>query len=162
MFPSTLLSLHSKSQIPMCPKAVCSDSNWGPTSLLVIFVSIKSALKRKIIAVLWETDAFHPLWPVGWVSAATRNLSKCTKEQKSRLAFSRSIHSSRNILRYVFWEHHHLFFLLLLWFCLLEICECLWEADWMFVTWTKNTISRAASISFFLHLTSHVFFCIFL
>ena len=41
-------------------------------------------------------------------------------------------------------------FLVRLWFRLLEICECLWEADWMFVTWTKNTISRADSISSFL------------
>ena len=70
-------------------------------SLLLILIS---APRRKIIVFFGETDAFHLFWQVGWVTDATKNLSKCTKEQKGRLNFCRIVlFTERHGMRVVCW-----------------------------------------------------------
>ena len=88
---------------------------------------------------------FHLFWQVGWVTDATKNLSKCTKEPTERdYAFVELWFSQEKITR-VLWSYYCCMIFLNkllseLWNTWLHID---WEANWTFVTWTKEGDKKA-------------------
>ena len=90
-----------------------------------LFLVLISAPRRKIIVFFGETDAFHLFWQVGWVTDATKNLSKCTKEKKGRLGFCRIVlFTERHGMRVVCWW-------LLLFYCCCMILHYLYT--WLLI-----------------------------